>query len=44
MNIKEISEKYEVPSDTLRYWERVGVIPPVQRDSRGYIETLIQRI
>lgn len=36
MNIKEVSKKYDVPSDTLRYWERVGAIPPVRRDSRGY--------
>lgn len=36
MNIKEVSDKYDVPSDTLRYWERVGAIPTVSRDSRGY--------
>lgn len=36
MNIKEVSDKYNVPSDTLRYWERVGAIPPVRRDSKGY--------
>lgn len=36
MNIKEVSEKYDVPADTLRYWERVGAIPPVRRDSKGY--------
>lgn len=36
MKIKEVSEKYGVPADTLRYWERMGAIPPVSRDSAGY--------
>lgn len=36
MNIKEVSEKYEIPADTLRYWERIGAIPPVQRSASGY--------
>ncbi|MEQ7216552.1 MerR family transcriptional regulator [Enterococcus asini] len=36
MNIKEVSEKYEIPADTLRYWERIGAIPPVQRSASGH--------
>lgn len=36
MNRKEVSNKYDVPSDTPRYWERVGAIPPVRKDSKGY--------
>lgn len=36
MNIKEVSEKYSVPADTLRYWERIGAIPPVNRSASGY--------
>lgn len=36
MNIKEVSRQFNVSSDTLRYWERVGAIPPVHRDSKGY--------
>lgn len=36
MNIKEVSKNHNVSSDTLRYWERVGAIPPVRRDTRGY--------
>lgn len=36
MNIKEVSEKYEISADTLRYWERIGAIPPVKRSSAGY--------
>lgn len=36
MNIKEVSEKYDLSADTLRYYERIGVIPPITRDKNGY--------
>jgi DNA-binding transcriptional MerR regulator len=36
MQIAEIAEKYQITTDTLRYYERVGLIPPVNR-SRGGI-------
>ncbi|MCD8372485.1 MAG: MerR family transcriptional regulator [Clostridia bacterium] len=35
MTIKEVSEKYEIPADTLRYYEKVGAIPPVTRTASG---------
>lgn len=35
MTIKEVSEKYGNTQDTLRYYERVGMIPPVTRTSSG---------
>ena len=35
MTIKEISEKYHITADTLRYYERVGMIPPVTRAASG---------
>lgn len=35
MTIKEVSEKYHLSQDTLRYYERVGMIPPVTRTSGG---------
>ena len=35
MTIKEVSEKYNLSQDTLRYYERVGMIPPVTRSSGG---------
>lgn len=35
MTIKDVSEKYGISQDTLRYYERVGVIPPVTRTSGG---------
>ena len=34
MTIREVSERYGLSADTLRYYERVGLIPPVPR-SRG---------
>ena len=35
MTIKEVSQKYKISSDTLRYYERVGMIPPVTRTAGG---------
>ena len=35
MNIKDVSQKYNISSDTLRYYERVGMIPPVTRTASG---------
>lgn len=35
MTIKEVSEKYQITQDTLRYYERVGMIPPVPRTAGG---------
>lgn len=42
VTIKEASEKYKISSDTLRYYERVGMIPKVTRTAGGvrdYTET-----
>lgn len=35
MTIKEVSEKYDISIETLRYYERIGVIPPVNRNENG---------
>ena len=35
MTINEVSKKYKVSCDTLRYYERIGVIPEVHRNSSG---------
>lgn len=35
MTIKEVSEKYHISQDTLRYYERVKMIPPVHRTPGG---------
>ncbi|OSP62030.1 hypothetical protein EFM1CSP_19345, partial [Enterococcus faecium] len=29
MNIKQVSEEKGISADTLRYYERIGLIPPV---------------
>lgn len=36
MTISEVSEKYDLTQDTLRYYERIGLIPPVPRKSSGF--------
>ena len=35
MSIKEVCEKFDITPDTLRYYERIGVIPEVERTSGG---------
>ena len=35
MTIKEVSEKYGISADTIRYYERIGLIPPIPRKSNG---------
>jgi DNA-binding transcriptional MerR regulator len=38
MKIKEAAEMFELTIDTLRYYERIEIIPPIKRDSSGYRE------
>ncbi len=35
MKIAEVSEQYGISTDTLRYYERIGLIPPVRRSESG---------
>lgn len=35
MTIKEVGEKFNISQDTLRYYERIGLIPPVSRTASG---------
>lgn len=35
MTIKEVSEKYNISQDTLRYYERIGMIPEISRTPGG---------
>ena len=35
MTIAEVSKKYDISADTLRYYERVWMIPPVTRTASG---------
>ena len=47
MRIAEVSEQSGLSSDTLRYYERIGLIPPVHRNDGGirdYSELDIRRV
>ena len=47
MKIGEVSEQYGISSDTLRYYERIGLIPPVNRNKSGireYSEINLKRV
>ena len=47
MKIMEVSEQYGISSDTLRYYERIGLIPPVHRNEGGirdYNELDLRRV
>ena len=35
MTISEVSKKYEISTDTLRYYERIGLIPKVRKNKSG---------
>ena len=35
MTIAEVRKKYDISADTLRYYERIGLIPPVPRTKSG---------
>lgn len=35
MKIAEVSREYDISADTLRYYERIGLLPAVGRDSSG---------
>ncbi|WP_430534346.1 MerR family transcriptional regulator [Listeria rocourtiae] len=35
MNIKLVSEETNISADTIRYYERIGLIPPVPRNENG---------
>lgn len=36
LNIRTVSEKIDLSPTTLRYYEEVGLIPPVNRNESGY--------
>jgi len=47
MKIAEVSEQYSISADTLRYYERVGLIPSVNRNESGirdYNELDLRRV
>ena len=47
MKIAEVSERFGISLDTLRYYERIGLIPPVTRNESGirdYNELDLRRV
>ncbi|APX71728.1 MerR family transcriptional regulator [Companilactobacillus allii] len=36
MQIKDVAKRFDISADTLRYWERVGAIPKITRNSSGH--------
>lgn len=38
MHIKEVEELLNVPSATIRYWEKMGIAGHIKRDASGYRE------
>jgi len=47
MKIAEVSERYAISTDTLRYYERIGLIQPVNRNESGirdYNELDLRRV
>src|SRR5215216_6362970 len=47
MKIAEVSEQFALSTDTLRYYERVGLLPPVNRNESGirdYNELDLRRV
>jgi DNA-binding transcriptional MerR regulator len=47
MKIAEVSEQHGISAETLRYYERIGLIPPVNRTESGirdYNELDIRRV
>ena len=43
MTIKEVSETYDISADTLRYYERIGMIPEVTRTAGGIRDDLYEK-
>ena len=35
MNIQQVAKKVSLSTDTIRRWERLGMIPPITRNSDG---------
>ena len=47
MRISEVSQQCDISADTLRYYERIGLIPPVNRNGSGirdYNELDVKRV
>ncbi|MFD1464768.1 MerR family transcriptional regulator [Lapidilactobacillus mulanensis] len=38
MNIEGVAKKFDLTRDTLRYWERIELLPAIPRNQSGYRE------
>lgn len=43
MTITEVSKLYDITPDTLRYYERIGLIPKIHR-KKMELETILKKI
>ena len=43
MTITEVSKKYDISQDTLRYYERIGLIPAVGRTRTARKQILVEQ-
>ena len=37
MNIKKVSEQLGISSDTIRYYERIGLVPAISREKMEFV-------
>lgn len=33
---KEVADMFHISASTIRYYEKIGIIPPIERDENGY--------
>ncbi|EHA7756856.1 MerR family transcriptional regulator [Enterococcus faecalis] len=36
MSTKDVAKMFNISVSTIRYYEKIGIIPPIQRDENGY--------
>lgn len=43
-SIKEVSQLTQLSADTIRYYEKIGLLPPVNRNSVGFVFLLVRTL
>lgn len=36
LSSKEVADMFNISASTIRYYEKIGIIPPIKRDEKGY--------
>jgi DNA-binding transcriptional MerR regulator len=36
LSSKDVAELFDISISTIRYYEKIGIIPPIERDENGY--------